>query len=280
MWSVTRPTMNASAVFQTCANGLRDTGLRHRLLSILPDIAGAALDYETRATSSDLHLIPTATSIGGAVTRDEMVRLYEQRMARRDSPGRPVYDQLKLLPEGDRCPFCDQRRVSTLDHILPKALYPALAVLPINLVGACMECNKAKHVTAPTTPGEVALHPYFEDISRDLWLCAQVIHQHPAAVIFYVSPAPGWSRALTERVRSHFELYGLSTLYSSEAAREISNIRKNLQTYFDIDGADAVRSELLRQWGSRRANRLNSWQTATYEALSHDTWFYSCGFAL
>jgi hypothetical protein len=49
--------------------------------------------------------------------------------------------------------------------------------------------------------------------------------------------------------------------------------------HLSAGGAVAVQDELLRQWHSRRANRLNSWQTATYEAISHSEWFYSGGFA-
>ena len=200
-------------------------------------------------------------------------------MVGKKGPGRTIYDQIKLLPEGDRCPLCDQRNVSTLDHILPKTLYPALAVAPDNLVGACFECNKAKLATAPVTPQDTLLHPYFDDVSHEQWLKAGIVPQAPPAVIFRVEAPHSWPADLTISVRHQFDIFGLPSLYSSEAAREISNIRHNLQTHFDAGGTGAVQNELMRQWYSRRANRLNSWQTATYEALAHDAWFCDGGFA-
>jgi hypothetical protein len=81
------------------------------------------------------------------------------------------------------------------------------------------------------------------------------------------------------RLIYQFELLKLAELYSREAAREISNIRYNLQKHFDAGGREAVRQELRRQWQSRRVNRLNSWQTATYKAFSDSAWFCDGGFA-
>ena len=216
--------------------------------------------------------------MGGIVTKEEMVKIYDQRMAKKSAPGRAMYDHLMMLPKGDRCPFCDQRNVSTLDHILPKTQYPSLAVTPLNLVGACMECNKVKHSRSPKSAEEVVLHPYFDDISGDKWLVAKVVQTNPCAIIFDVVRAPGWDDVTEARARAQFTLFRLPYLYSSEAARELANIRCNLQTHLDNGGSVAVQEELLRQWSSRRSNRLNSWQTAMYEAISNDTWFCSGGF--
>ena len=279
MWPVERPDIDAGYTFKICISSVRSHELKRRLTSVRPDIQAAAAEYEVKAEAGHLHLIPVANMVGGCVTKDEMVKVYDQRMVGKKGPGRTIYDQIKLLPEGDRCPLCDQRNVSTLDHILPKTLYPALAVAPDNLVGACFECNKAKLATAPVTPQDTLLHPYFDDVSHEQWLKAGIVPQAPPAVIFRVEAPHSWPADLTIRVRHQFDIFGLPSLYSSEAAREISNIRHNLQTHFDAGGTGAVQNELMRQWYSRRANRLNSWQTATYEALAHDAWFCDGGFA-
>jgi hypothetical protein len=149
MWTVERPSFDAAETFKTCISRIGDPAFRQRLMTVVPDIEAAADDYELKADGRTLNLISTSNSVGGIVTRDEMIKVYDQRMAGRKGPGRAIYDQIKLLPKGDRCPFCDQRNVSTLDHVLPKTLYPSLAVAPLNLVGMCMECNKAKLSLAP-----------------------------------------------------------------------------------------------------------------------------------
>src|ERR1700730_6189664 len=280
MWTVERASFGPSETFTTCITRIGDADLRKRLLSVEATIAAAASDYHEKANARTLNQIPTADGVGGVVTKGEMVKVYDQRMAAKAGPGRAIYDQIKLLPRGDRCPFCDQRNISTLDHILPKSLYPSLAVTPVNLVGACMECNKAKLSQAPQSAGEVVLHPYFDDITGEQWLVARVVRANPCAIVFDVLRPGGWDNLTEDRARRQFARLGLPYLYSSEAACELANVRHNLQMHFDAGGATAVQRELIHQWQSRRANRLNSWQTAMYEAIANDSWFYSGGFGL
>ncbi len=64
-------------------------------------------------------------------------------------------------------------------------------------------------------------------------------------MIFRVEAPHSWPADLTIRVRHQFDIFGLPSLYSSEAAREISNIRHNLQTHFDAGGTGAVQNELM-----------------------------------
>lgn len=278
MWAVERPPFDARETFNICISRVRNRDLRDRLRQIRRDIVAAAAEYEARAATQMLNVIAETRSVAGIVTADEMVQTYDQRMAGKDSPGRAIYDAIKMLPKGDRCPFCDQRNISTLDHILPKTLYPSLAIAPLNLVGACMECNKSKLDYAPRAQEEVVLHPYFDDITADRWLVAEVIPQNPCAIVFDVFRPPRWDDVTEARARRQFAMLRLPYLYSSEAARELSNIRHNLQTHFSAGGAATVRHELLRQWESRRANRVNSWQTAMYEAIANDDWFCRGGF--
>jgi hypothetical protein len=277
MWIVDQPEFDAVETFSTCISKVKNPDLKRRLVGIKKAIGTANESYAENAISETLNLIPAMATIG-TVTAKEMVKVYDYRMAGKDGPGRAIYDQIKLLPADDRCPFCDQRNVSTLDHVLPKALYPQLAVAPLNLVGACMECNKIKLDLAPQSPEEVVLHPYFDDITSDLWLVAEVLEQSPCAVIFKVVPPPGWSDTLIARVNTQFSLLKLAKLYASEAAREMSNIRYDLGLHLQSGGSDVVRAELRRQWQSRRANKINSWQTAFYQGISHSEWFCEGGF--
>jgi len=270
--------MDALETYQMCISRVKNLNLRARLSAIEPSVEAAAIDYEAHAIAASLNQIHTADMVG-AVTADELVTVYDQRMAAKTGPGRPIYDQIKMLPVGDRCPFCDQRNVSTLDHVLPKSLYPALAVAPDNLVGACMECNKTKSDIEPASASDVVLHPYFDNITAVHWLRAEVVQQVPCAVVFWVDAVAAWSPGTLLRVQNHFALFGLGELYSAEAAREIAGIRYNLQEHFDANGPVAVREELVRQRDSRLAYRLNAWQSALYGALAGSQWFYSGGFA-
>lgn len=277
MWRVERPTMSAVDAFETCINSIQDINLLQRLRVIRSEIELAANDYIEKAEQHDLHQIEQQDRIA-SVSDKEMQKIYKSGMVK-SKVGRRIYDQLKLLPKNDRCPFCGHRNVATLDHVLTKEKYPVFAVTPVNLVACCSDCNKAKGRIVPTSAFDTIMHPYFDDPTQEQWLFGEVVEQLPPAVIFRVEPVVLWDDVMNARVRHQFDLLKLDSLYSNQAANELANIRHNLQRYFETGGQSAVQDELKLQWESRRENQINSWQTALYEALSKSDWFCNRGFA-
>jgi hypothetical protein len=278
MWCVSRPPFDARETFATCISKVRDEDLKRRLRKVADHVAAEAASFAERAQAAELHLITRTADVAGSVTKDEMISVYDQRMAGKNGPGRHVYDAIKLLPKQGICPFCDHRPVSTLDHLLPKGLFPVLAVTPDNLVGTCADCNKAKLTFAPTAPEDVFVHPYFDDVEGERWLAARVVKGPVAAVIFWTRAVASWPNVLNERVRRQFRMLGLAQLYGAQAAREISGQAHLLLDIHDSRGAAGVRRELMRQAETREAVRLNSWQAVTYRTLSKCDWFCDRGF--
>jgi len=61
------------------------------------------------------------------------------------------------------CPFCDclyHKGTISIEHYLPKSIYPFLAVHPINLIPCCEDCNGTKRDIDPLTNGEVGQTPF------------------------------------------------------------------------------------------------------------------------
>lgn len=130
----------------------------------------------------------------------------------------------------------------------------------------------------PVAAELVGLHPYFDDITRSTWLHAEIVERSPCAFVFSVTRPEDWDDLTMARASNQFSLLKLGKLYSIEAARELANIRFNLQMHRNSRGTVGVRDELLRQWQSRRNNKRNSWQTALYRAMSRSDWFCNGGF--
>lgn len=273
------PLCSARETFVTCIARVRSGDLKQRLEAATQTVVDASDAYADAAARQVLHEIPRHDSVAPAVTTAEMKAVYTDRMAKVGAPGRDYYDAiLNAAPHG-RCPLCAQRRATTLDHLLPKALFPALSVVPVNLVPACIDCNKAKLDAAPTSAEDVALHPYYDDLGANRWLHARVVHTRPAAVRFRLQAPPEWSNVLIARVRHHFRLFGLGELYAAEAAEELTNIRHQLQELLNNGSVDVVQTELRRRAQSCEAGRPNGWRTATYWAWMEDRWFCEGGFA-
>jgi hypothetical protein len=207
-----------------------------------------------------------------------MEKVYTQRMAKSGAPGREIYDEIFASSPSGRCPLCMQRFVATLDHHLPKAHFPSLAVAPLNLIPACSDCNKAKLDVIPTTAEQVPLHPYYDELGDKSWLNAVVIERRPTALRFVVTRPAGWTNMLSTRVDNHFRSLGLAALFASEAAEELLNIRHQLSILRDAYPADGVRDELARRAASSAAARPNGWRTAAYRAWFESDWFCNGGF--
>lgn len=284
MWTVVPPDLDVEETFGICTSRVRDNEknnfLRSRLARVTHVIVTESENFVIQAKAGELFRVPQSQDVGDIVTTNEMVSLYNGRMAGKTGPGRSIYTIIKLLPEHDRCPFCDHRDVSTLDHILPKTLFPALAVTPLNLVGSCKDCNKAKKTLAPTNADDAILHPYFDNVSDQTWLKARIIEQDVCAALFRVRHRDEWSNSTNARLKAQFKMLGLHKLYSSQAAREMSGIRDSLIRKHDAGGAETVKRELEDQWRSRQVDRRNCWQTALYKALSRSDWYCDVGFRL
>lgn len=278
MWSLDRPTLSARSAFATCISRVRKPGLAARLAAAEPAIVAASAQFDRAARIHALHGIATHDLVAPDITVVEMEKVYTQRMAKNGSPGRDIYDEIFASAPGGRCPLCMQRFVATLDHHLPKAHYPALAVAPLNLIPACSDCNKAKLDAVPAVAEDVPLHPYYDDLGNDIWLTATVLERQPTALRFTVARSAAWDDTLNARVNSHFRSLGLAALFASEAAEELLNIRHQLRTLRDVDPVDGVRDELERRAQSCAAARANGWRTAAYRAWSESDWFCEGGF--
>lgn len=277
MWRLPAPTRTAEWTYARCISGVLDVNLKARLTSISPQLSAAATAFATAAANGTISDLPTMTNVG-TVTGKELSDVYTHRFARKNSRGRMVYDEIMSLATNDRCPMCGHRQVASLDHFLPKASYPALTVVPLNLVPACSDCNKWKLDQAPANADEVMVHPYFDDIEDEPWLVAEVVQTAPASVQFSVAPPAAWDPTLTARVHHQFDDLHLSTLYASQAAEELLNIRHSLENLFNAGGVGAVTAFLDDATQSRAQAHTNSWQTAMYTALSLSHWFCNGGF--
>lgn len=278
MRSLPHPPDSPDDFFQLCVSRIKNQDLKQRLHAARPVVVAAATEFAAKAASTELHQLRPHVGAGPGVSTIEMVAVYTGRMAKAGQPGRAVYDRLRLAPADGVCPLCGQRPVDSLDHHLPKQQYPALAVVPANLVPACFACNKLKETYVPASAQQETLHPYFDDVSGVTWLVATVLPTQPAAVVFAARPPAAWPALLQERVAHHLRRFELGSLYTAQAAVELTNIRFSLHEVSASGGVAAVQQHLDREARSRRHHCLNSWQSALYTALAADAWYCSGGF--
>lgn len=262
-------------VVADCIGVRKNEGLRKRLIGAANDFIQAERVYKEKGVSSSFFEIDPSGIVSGLVSSGEMENLYSGVFVKSPSIRRKYYDKLKLLPENGICPFCGQREVSTLDHYLPKAKHPRLAVTPVNLIPACKDCNHKKGEHSPETRGSQFIHPYFDRVSNDIWLVADVVEDKPPALIFRVSAPEHFDRELTSRLGWHFSELGLGRLYVAQAGRTLSGMAAKLRRAWSRGGEREVRFLLQEEAISWSEYQPNCWQAAMYRALADSEWF--CG---
>jgi hypothetical protein len=268
----------AADVFRACIGNVKDKADKARFGLVEPEVAAASVIFIGVASAGVCHTLKRETTISGKVTAAEMADLYKEKMARKGQPGRKYYDAIIGLAPQSICPLCNQRTVTTLDHYLPKAYFPMLAVTPQNLVPACKDCNHAKMDEVASAAAEQTFHPYFDDFGDGCWLHAKVLQGAPPTLRFTVRAPKDWHQVWKDRTEKHFRTFGLKALYATHAAVELVNMYHRLLGIFNERGPLAVRSHLEEEAASRVSANPNSWQAATYQALSGDSWFYTGGF--
>lgn len=278
MRSIPKPTDRASDIFKSCIADVQDKRLKRKLTATIPEIAFASNVFERKAPKSKLHTIPKVTRFNSGATAKEVSRIYTNRMVRKSSPGRPIYQKLLNSAPLDICPLCGQRPVSTLDHYLDKSDYPQFAVTPVNLIPSCKDCNFSKSTfPIPSSANDLTIHPYFDDIDQHTWLTCRVLETKKPKMVFAVTPHNNWSPLLADRVQRHFQVFDLRKLYSIQAGVELNIIRRKMTDLFKNGGPRAVKEQLERDARSHKAAYRNSWSTAMYVALSKSTWFHQEG---
>lgn len=276
MRKLNKPIDTVEYVFTICISKIRPT-LKNRLELCKTDVVAAAKDFEIKIEKGHLHKIKSKDNLHPNISADEMEKVYT-RMLDKKHPARVFYDKLLATPKHGRCPLCGHNPVATIDHHLPKELYPILCIVLSNLIPACRNCNSNKGTFYAKCSEEETIHPYFDDVETDTWLQASVIQSNPVSIEFSVSNPSNWTDLLGKRVKYHFGLFKLAKLYSTQAACELGDIQYNLTKLFNASGAQSVQEYLLDAAISRENNHKNSWQTAMYRALANCSWFYSGGF--
>jgi hypothetical protein len=270
--SLPKPTLTLSTVLGALGVGSRVDNLRHNALALIAD----ETLYDQLGDAAQLFTFPQP---GSSTVGADAKWAYKVRFAAKTGLARALYAELKEWAFWSKCPLCHHRPVGTLDHYLPQASFPTLALTPLNLVPVCRDCNWVKQNFVAATESEQPLHPYYDDFAAaGDWLEADLVEESGAPLVFRVDPLDVWTAVEEQRVRNHFRDLELNDLYAANAGAEVQAIRARLSDLLDAGGPAAVAEHLLAEAESRSADLTDAWRPAAYRAWGANDWFCSGGF--
>jgi hypothetical protein len=210
------------------------------------------------------------------VEEEELRNLYSRVL--RDGGERETYDLILALPNQKICPQCGVGRARTLDHYFPRSRFPELAVVPINLVPVCGDCNFEKLDLNPTSISECVFNPYFDDWKQFKLVEASVVYGAGVLVKYNVVQPNGCPEVIYNRAKAHFEGFNLADNFSVAAAGALTEVRTSCATAAELSGSQGVQVWLDNQAKERTNEDPNSWRSAMYRAMAQDARFISGGY--
>lgn len=190
----------------------------------------------------------------------EFIAAYDQTQEKKRLADLRV--QLKKLV-GNRCPSCGGSRPGELDHHLPKKRYPEYAVLPMNLIACCGECNKRKSQTVGAGPEEAYLHPYFDKVPPVAFMqvALDVQPHHIKALLTFDDAAVIADHTLKARMKHQFGKIDLNARVESDVTEYITERSGILDDeYGDAPDPALVKATILK-WALRadKDHTVGSW---------------------
>lgn len=164
------------------------------------------------------------------------------------------------------CPSCGEPgRPRTLDHYLPKAIFPELSVLLLNLTPMCDWCQGEKLSDFVTKDGQKRyIHPYFDDVNRPLFsIIFTPPFSTPSIDIAVKEDIPDDLNLLVKyhlegidfltRFKEYFKTRYISVLRRANNCRqpEAKNIQDTLALFLDME----------------QDKSINSWDAVLYRSI-------------
>ena len=256
------PDVPVERIYQECIDGFTDASFQKRLHTCSSLVKMDSTNYKEKIPF-DIDTFD-ASELPDSITAGDLKKVYTQKFAKKGEPGRPYYNEILSLAPNGICPLCGIQQVRNLDHYLPKAKFPLLVVTPLNLVPVCRDCNFDKLTYSSDKPENAPLHPYFDDISNEIWLAVTLSVNR--LVFYHVNCPPYWSEILKSRVENHLDPFKLH-LYGCHAVQELSDNMVLWQKLYKRGGPDYLIEHISDVKESVEKNELNSWKSAMYRGM-------------
>lgn len=270
MRKIDEPLFNLKTILNTFVSDTNRKSVKNSIGFSSSILENCETSYRTKIINSTIHEI-SRMKVTRYLGKPELLDFYDYRLVKKKS-GRFYYDAILISAPKGKCPYCSVRDADTVDHYLPKALYPIYSVTPINLLPSCMQCNKGKGIEYPTKPEEQTLHPYFDYIENNGWLSANIIQLEPISINYSIQKPIACSNLMFERVKNHFKSYSLNIIFASRGNEELIGLQYQLKKQFS-QGGTSLKDFLVDAYESKKALGINSWQAVLYLTLSTDEWF-------
>ena len=219
-------------------------------------------NYQSFALNGNLKSIPCGILPSEKLSESDMKFLYTKFK----NEGRSFYEVLRNNTFFKKCPYCEKRDVSELDHFLSQNSYPMFTIIPMNLVPSCHDCNTGK-----LDKNLEIIHPYFEDTRKEKWMICEIKVIFQVMVVSYKLSFKNttFSSDTKKRIINTVNMFKLHVNYATWAASLISNKKGVWKSQIQKGGVFALVNLINEEYKSINSQMEsdNSYKKVFYRSL-------------
>jgi 5-methylcytosine-specific restriction endonuclease McrA len=178
---------------------------------------------------------------------------------------------IQSIQHKQKCPYCGMDKPRTIDHYLPKSMFPEFSVFPPNLLPCCGYCNNKKRDDWLEDGKRIYLNLYFDDIPEDKqFLFAHLEYEQNSIVPFVsfsIENRNNIEQGLFNLITSHYENLNLLQEFSENVEESLSCILDDIQHNPELS-IEEHKTNLLRRYKTNvRKYGINYWESAFLKTI-------------
>lgn len=168
------------------------------------------------------------------------------------------------------CPACGEDGTpNTLDHYLPKQLYPEFSITACNLFPMCDICQGEKGTaTVNATNERLFLHPYFDQFTDMQVFCLVIGRPLEAPQTISLEPHPGLDAAQHALVARHLHELGIGRRYNHFFKSEYRRLLRLVKSIRNKGLNVRTQLDTFREYALHKS--VNSWGHVFYTGVIAD----------
>lgn len=167
-----------------------------------------------------------------------------------------------------KCPYCSINNANTIDHILPKELYPEFSFAPGNLIYVCHDCNSKKGIDYKNENNRIIINPYRDSFIDEIYVKVNLdLYPYNMKYKLIAHLEIDTSNCTNEDsiiINNHYKKLNLLRLLNDELPSLLSELENS---FYCNSYSNQMKTYSLHYDSSSKTNGVNHYKTALYRTL-------------
>lgn len=253
-------------------NTTADPNRKNRLLSLITKVDPTYSNYDSKLSTNTL---PSLTKLSLSTSEEvDLLSLYSYQNSKLTKFRRQISTDTSSTYQAT-CQYCTINSVNSLDHFVPKDLFPEFSVHPNNLIPSCTECNSKKLVRWINNNQHFFLNLYIDLLPNNQYLFVElnVVSLNNIDINFKVENVNKIPISLYTIINSHYTELDLFQRFKDKSSDVIIELTNSIQASLSI----GISMPIIQQTTLDTCNRdkqhkgYNYYQIILKEALIQST---------